>query len=420
MTPHVLCVGGEDHDLRIPFMVALRARGFRVTAVGSATTAPFVRAGLEYHPFCFDRFVNPRSDWAAVTVLAKLFSELRPDLVQSFDTKPGLFVPLAARRSGHVRVVVTITGMAGLFSSRAPIVHALRVVYRFLHRRAARFGATTIFQNCVDQAYFERHSMADKATSRLIPGSGVDIDGFCQALASAPSPAELRETLGLGASEIVITVARLSRQKGIATLLKAAALIHRERPGVRFLLVGPRESEGPFAISQAEIARHAPYVLALGRRADVPALLTMADAFAFPTEYREGVPRALLEAALAGLPIVTTSMPGCCDVVRRWTGFVVPPRSPRALASRVLDILGDRKTAREMAARAAEHVRREFGLELTADRYAAVYREVLDERIDPPPATAVRQETSWSENWRLRQGSLGPRLLREKPIRSWR
>jgi len=72
--------------------------------------------------------------------------------------------------------------------------------------------------------------------------------------------------------------------------------------------VGPRESEGPFAVTQAEIERHAPYVLAIGPRSDVPALLGVADVFAFPTEYLEGVPRALLEAAVAGRPIVTTRM----------------------------------------------------------------------------------------------------------------
>ena len=109
----------------------------------------------------------------------------------------------------------------------------------------------------------------------------------------------------------MLTVTRLTRQKGIPTLLEAAALVREARPGVRFLLVGPRQSEGPLAIAQSELDRHSAYVTALGPRPDIPALLGLADVFAFPTEYREGVPRALLEAALAGLPIVTTRMPGC-------------------------------------------------------------------------------------------------------------
>ena len=99
----------------------------------------------------------------------------------------------------------------------------------------------------------------------LIPGSGIDIEGFEQAAANAPSPAELRARLGLGDAEVVLTVTRMTRQKGIPTLLRAAAVVHQQRPGVRFLLVGPREREGAFAVAQAEIDQHVPYVWQSGR-----------------------------------------------------------------------------------------------------------------------------------------------------------
>ena len=378
LSPHLLCVGGEDHHLRIPFMLALRDRGFRVTAAGTGDPAPFARAGLHYRPFRFDRFVNPLADWAALKTLSELLADVRPELVQSFDTKPNLLVPLAARHVRDVLVVRTINGLAWVYSSRSPQALASRPVYRALHRLAARSTAATVFQNREDQAFFERHRMVGRGGSRLIPGSGIDIERFERAVAMGPSRAQLREVLGLGASEVVITVTRLTRQKGIPTLLEAAALVYRDRPGVRFLLVGPRDSEGPLAVAQAEIDRHAPYVMAIGKRSDVPALLGLADVFAFPTEYREGVPRALLEAALAGLPIVTTRMPGCTDVIRDgWNGFLVPPRAPRALAASIVALLRDRQNAAAMGGRAATLVRQEFGLGITVTRYAKVYAELL-------------------------------------------
>jgi glycosyltransferase involved in cell wall biosynthesis len=240
----------------------------------------------------------------------------------------------------------------------------------------------TVFQNRDDQTFFQRYAMIGKGLNRLIPGSGIDVARFERAAAAESSPADLRRSLGLENCEIVITVTRLTRQKGIPTLLEAAALIHEVRPNVRFLLVGPRESEGPLAVTQAELDRHAAYVVATGTRSDVPSLLKTADVFAFPTEYREGVPRALLEAALAGLPIVATSMPGCNDVVRDgWSGFLVPPRSPRLLATKIVDLLDDRSAARAMGARAAELVRQEFNLDLTVARYIAAYDELLDEPL---------------------------------------
>jgi glycosyltransferase involved in cell wall biosynthesis len=396
LVPSVLCVGGEDHDLRIPFLLRLHDHGFRVIAAGTGRSDPFARAGLEYHHYRFDRFANPLADWHAIGRLAKLLTDVQPDLVQTFDTKPNVLVPLAARRAFEkVLLVRTINGMGWLYSSRSPMALGLRPVYQALQAVAASSSAATVFQNRADQAFFERRRMTGSSPSRLIPGSGIDIERFERAQAAGPPPERLREALGLGASEVVITVTRLTRQKGISTLLAAAALVHQIRPGVRFLLVGPRQSEGPFAIAQAEIDRHAPYVMALGRRSDVPALLGLANVFAFPTEYREGVPRVLLEAALARLPIVTTNMPGCSDVVTDGrTGFLVPPRSPSALAARIIDLLRDREQAEAMGRHAASFVAQEFNLGLTVARYAALYSELLERRDRKTVTDPARESTS--------------------------
>ena len=392
---HLLCIGGEDHDLRIPFLLALRKCGFEITAAGTAPPEAFAKVGLAYRPFHFQRFVDPWADWTAVKALADIVADVRPHIVQSFDTKPALLTPFATRRAGGALVVRTVNGMGWLYSSRSPRALVLRLAYRILHRFAARSTDTTIFQNRVDQSFFARHGMAGEQESRLIPGSGVDIEGFDRAVASGSSPGELRTQLGLGTAQVVVTVTRLTRQKGIPTLLEAAALIHRQRPEVRFLLIGPRQSEGPFAISQEELDRHRPYVLPLGRRADVPSLLKLAEVFAFPTEYREGIPRALLEASLAEVPIVTTEMPGCTEVVRDgWSGFTVAPRSPRLFADGILRLLDDRQAAQVMAARAADVVRREFGLRLTVSRYAALYNELLNRQpcSEPRMRALVRNE----------------------------
>jgi glycosyltransferase involved in cell wall biosynthesis len=78
---------------------------------------------------------------------------------------------------------------------------------------------------------------------------------------------------------------------------------------------------------------------------------------------------------------VTTSMPGCCDVVRDgWNGFLVAPRSPEMLAARIVDLLRDRKRARTMAARTSDLVRQRFSLRITVARYAATYSELADRR----------------------------------------
>jgi glycosyltransferase involved in cell wall biosynthesis len=382
MSPHVLYVGGEDHHLRLPFILSMHDCGFRVTAAGSGDSTPFRRAGIDFRPFPFDRFVSPLSDWRALKTLSTILREVCPDLAQAYDTKPCLFLPLAARAADHPVVVGTICGRGWVYSSRSPLALAARPVYRAAYRAAARSTDATVFETNEDRAFFERHRMTGK-NGLVIPagGGGVDVERFRRALVESAPAEQLRAELGLGASPVIITVARMTRAKGIPTLLKAAALVHRRRADVRFLLVGPRESEGPLAVTQAEIDQHAPYVIATGPRSDVPALLKLADVFAFPTEYREGVPRALLEAALAGLPIVSTSMPGCCEVIRdNWSGFLVPPHAPKRLAARIIDLVHDRNTAKILAGRAEELVAQNFSLRMIVARHVALYAELLAQR----------------------------------------
>ncbi|MDB5658128.1 MAG: glycosyl transferase family 1 [Cypionkella sp.] len=391
MTAHILFIAGADADLRLPFVRAVRDHGFRVSMAASGGGAAFDRAGIEFVQFPFDRFISPLSDWRAIRRLRNILSQLRPDIAQGFDTKPCLMLPLAAR-DPDLLVIRTICGRGWVYSSRSPAAMCARLAYRALHGIAARRTNATVFQNRSDRAFFEGHGIAG-AQGVVIPagGGGIDPESFEQALQGAPTAAALRAELGLGSAEVVITVSRITRQKGVPALLRAAELVHRQRPKVRFLLAGPRESEGPLAISEADLAAHESYVIAIGPRTDVPALLRMADVFAFPTEYSEGVPRVLLEAALASLPIITTSMPGCLEVIEDGiTGRVVPPRSPEKLAEQILAALVHRDKSAAMAARLPERVRTNFSVAGGAERHAALYRALLADRSNSRAATATK------------------------------
>jgi glycosyltransferase involved in cell wall biosynthesis len=102
--------------------------------------------------------------------------------------------------------------------------------------------------------------------------------------------------------------------------------------------------------------------------------------FALPTFYREGIPRVLLEAGALGLPLVTTDMPGCRDVVRDgWNGILVPPRNVRALTIGLLALVdAEPETLRQMGANSRRHVEQHFTLELVADACADIYLRALD------------------------------------------
>jgi glycosyltransferase involved in cell wall biosynthesis len=360
--------------LRIPFLTGLGKRGFSITAAGTGDQAPFSKAGIPYRRYQFDRFDAHSPHRSEMRSIIKLVQDVQPDIIQTFDTKPNLLVPFAIRRD--VPIVRTINGLGWVFSSASLRALALRPIYCVLQRLASQCTSATVFQNRDDKAFFEKYRLLGRGPACLISGSGIDI-GAAQPLDAAHK--DPRGDLSIGDSGVVITVSRLTRQKGILSLLEAADIVHAEYPQARFVLVGPRESEGPFAIPQDEISRRAPYVIALGKRDDVPALLQKADIFAFPSEYREGIPRVLLEAGLAGLPIVTTRMPGCSDVVTDgWNGYLVPRRDPQRLARRIMELLRDPAAAKAMGRRSAPLIRHELSLAVVLDRYERLYKRVLD------------------------------------------
>lgn len=395
MGAHLLFIGGEDHHLRLPFMLALKERGYRVTAAASCAPEPFVQAGVDFEAIQFDRFISPHRDFASLRGLKKLFEKVDADVAHCFDTKLSLLVAFVARTRFRTLIVRTINGRGWIYSSRSAPAIALRRIYPSLQRLAAKSTNATIFQHNGDYSFFARNRLMGNGYATVISGSGIDVEGFERARARGPSASALREELGLGDAQVVITVTRVTRQKGIPALLKAAKLVHATRPNVKFLIVGSRKGEGPFAMSDEEMARQAPYVIAAGARTDIPSLLAMADVFAFPSEYAEGVPRALMEAALSRLPIVASDIEGCREVIRDgWNGRLTPMRDPEALAAGILSLLRDRDRAAAMASRGPETIRSTFCLDAVVARHAEVYERVLaEDRRDYPHASTTSRES---------------------------
>jgi glycosyltransferase involved in cell wall biosynthesis len=328
-----------------------------------------------------------------------VLQEAEADVAHSFDTKISLMLPFAAGRNSRTGVVRTINGRGWVFSSRSPGAIALRLAYVALQHAAAAATDATIFEHSGDQNFFARMRLLGNSWSVVIPGAGIDVDGFERAQREGRSRAELRSELGLENMDVVTTVTRVTRAKGVIPLLRAADILARVRPNVRLLVVGPRESEGPFAVPQVEYGSRRGYVIATGARNDIPALLAMSDIFAFPSEYAEGVPRAIMEAALSGLPIVATDLAGCREVITDgWNGLLTPKRSPSQLAARIHELLANRDAAARMAARGPDLIRGKFALDIVANRHAEVYQAVADRRSPVHPRTRVANERSASRS----------------------
>ncbi|MHC5210585.1 MAG: glycosyltransferase family 4 protein [Planctomycetota bacterium] len=375
--PRVWHVGGEDVDLRIPLLERLAAAGFDVAAVGSGSAEPFAAARIPFFRYDLAPGLDPLSDLRARGQLRALVHRERPDIVHAFDTKPGLLAPDAARRCDGVRVMRTIVGMGRLFSREDPVARLGRIVYRLAQRRVAAACALTVFQNEDDRRAFLDADLLRGGEHALVRGSGVDPVALRAAAPGAASVRALRRELGARDGPLILMVSRLVESKGVREFVAAAADVRSERVAT-FVLVGPVDRSERAARDLADEVSASPHVVSTGRRDDVPALLAAADLFVLPTYYREGLPRVLLEAAAMRVPMITTPMPGCRDVVRHEeTGLMVAPRSAPALAAAVRRLLDDPALAQRLADAAERRVHEQFSLDRVAADTITLYRKLL-------------------------------------------
>lgn len=376
----LLVVGGPDVNLRIELMQALADR-YHVVAAGSEPrlAADFEKAGFAYHHYPLARGINPASDLQTLRILEGLIRATKPAIVHTFATKPSVWGRIAAHRAGVPAIIGTIPGLGSLYTYRSLASSLTRRCYESLQKYAARCSHMTVFQNQVDLEYFREAGIVAEDRSMLVPGSGVATSFYDPAAVPEEERQRIARELGLTSDSIVVTmVGRVIRSKGVMEFAAAAAAIRAVVPNTTFVLVGPDDTTAIDALTDDERRMLSASVRWLGYRSDIRAILSVTNIFALPSYYREGMPRALLEAASMAIPLVTAHAPGCSDVVVDGEcGFLVPPRSTEALTSAIERLVRDADLRARLGAAARARVQQKFDLSIVADMTARLYEQVL-------------------------------------------
>jgi glycosyltransferase involved in cell wall biosynthesis len=172
----------------------------------------------------------------------------------------------------------------------------------------------------------------------------------------------------------IVCVANFKVHKGHPTLIRAFAKVRANAPDAHLVLVGVGQTEGAVRSQVAELGLDDAVTFA-GRRGDVPAILSRADAFVLASDH-EGLPLSLLEAMALGTPAEVTRVGGIPEVVRDGEAIVVPPRAVDALADGLLSVLGDASLGRSLAD-AGRRRARDFDIRNAVRRMEEVYEELL-------------------------------------------
>jgi glycosyltransferase involved in cell wall biosynthesis len=341
-----LGVGGQENLLVEFARHADRARfNLRVVSLGGrGTLAPDLEAcGVPVEALAEPDGLRP----GIVLRLAGLFRRWRADVVHTHDNRPLVYGAPAARLARVPRVVHT--------KHYGRIAHISRR-QAFLEAAAARLADRFV---CVSR------DSAAGAVAQGVPArkvatvwNGIDLARFTYAGPCSGGPAVL--------------VARLSPEKDIPTLLRAAALVTRAEPGFRLEVAG----HGPCLPELQRLAGElglGERVRFLGEVRDVPGLLKRAGLFVL-SSVTEGISLTLLEAMARGLPVVATRVGGNPEVVADGdTGVLVPPGKPEVLAEAVLRVWRDPGRGRELGLAGRRRVEANFEVRGMVSRYEALY-----------------------------------------------
>jgi diguanylate cyclase (GGDEF)-like protein len=374
--PKVLIVGGPDVDARLELMHSLSDR-FEMSALGSQPSLhhKFASEGFRYYSYSLSRNTNPLGDLKSLFQLFAIFRKVQPKIVHTFDTKPSIWGRLVARLAGVPVVIGTLPGLGSLYVNDSFKSRVLRSVYEELQRLSSGVSDLTIFQNEDDARQFIQAGIVPTQKAMVILGSGINTNQFSPARISEVAKTQLKTEFNIQPDEIVVTmISRIIRSKGVFEFMQSAREIQKTNPKVRFLLIGGDDQESMDRLTEQEMQELRQAVDWRGQRSDVPTILAISDIFVLPSVYREGIPRALLEAAAMQLPIITTDTPGCKDVVENGrNGFLVPPRDAQALSRAIETLVKEPETCRRFGQASRQRAVQKFDMTVTFGQMRSAY-----------------------------------------------
>lgn len=306
--------------------------------------------------------------------LLALVATYQVDIIQTHLLEVLDFVCLSLRGHHQVKLVLwTVHNIEMLPTYPGWLLSVKRVVYRWLYRYLAHKVDRFIAVSDEVNAAIVRELGSHVASQVETISNGVDTELF----GSSNDQSTLREALNVSdENPLILTIGRLTEQKGQRFLIEAAAQVLSNNLQVHFLFVGQGELKEAL-INQAKQTGFEENFHFLGLRKDIAELLATADLFVLPSLW-EGLSIALLEALAAAKPVIATAVSGTKELITSdLNGVVVPPSDSTALAQAILSLLNDPDTAKSLGQAARTHIIENYSAQKQVEQSIALYHQLL-------------------------------------------
>lgn len=366
--PRLLYVATEDWFFATHFLPLARAaqgNGFEIVVVTRVGTH---RSALEAEGFRVIDLPADRSSFGPFALfgmigrLRTIFMREKPTLIHAIALKSVVFGGVAARLADGPPMVCSLTGLGYLWSTKGFIPGLLRWIVQRLLGFLDRTGTSAFtFENDDDSAEF-----ANLRSRTVIGGWGMPPDEIPPRVRRKPSPVR------------VVYLGRMLKAKGIEASARAVEQA-RTHSDIALELWGAPDPGNLTSLSQADLERlsERPGITWRGRATHVRDAWQRAD-IAILLSDREGMPRSLIEAASAGLPLVAYDVAGCRSIVRHGVnGFLLPYGDEAAVADALARLASDPDLRHRLGAAAREEFEARFTVGSVIPRILAIYFDLV-------------------------------------------
>jgi glycosyltransferase involved in cell wall biosynthesis len=311
------------------------------------------KLGIIVHPISLNRSnINLFDSIALFFNLFLLLFTCKPNIVHLITIKPIIFGGIVAKFLRIPLLIVSITGLGYIFTSKSfnssISQYVIGKLYGFAisHKRIK-----IIFQNLDDVILLKKYILIEEDKIFLIQGSGVDLNKFKYTPINKKFPK-------------IILPARMIKDKGILEFISAARIIKKKNCNIVFQLVGGIDEYNPSRLTKNEIECWVKEGIIewLGHCNDMSKVFSDSYLVVLPS-YREGFPKVLMEAAACGRAIVTTDVPGCRDtIVNGKTGILVPIYDSEILANSIYSLIEDFDLCKSMGEEGRKYAIKNFNV----------------------------------------------------------
>lgn len=310
-----------------------------------------------------------RRDPFSTLRLAAWLRKRKTEAIISLDHRDAIICSTLAGGISGVRFKILMVHSTGLWGKR--------VSFSLVERSAMRFYDRIVALAPSHARYLVERERLDERKIAIIP-NGVDI-GIFKPAGDFSEKARVRNSLGLGNSDFVVTiVAALRPEKNHSLFIRAAARIREKVASSKFLIVGEGREEYRLRELSSSLGLEGSLIF-LGRRSDVPDILAASDILVLCSHpVVETMPLSVLEGMASGLPVVSTDVGSVRDmIIDREDGFIVPCGEVESLVDRVVLVANNRELATAIGARARRRVEREFSMEKMVEEYSKLLNSLL-------------------------------------------